>query len=181
MSKKCGHNHNCGCKDAPFLTPAPCPPGTDCPETPQCPQVWDAKCVIYYGDEIVDLGITPGMSMNDVMEILLLNSLNPTCVDPTGSCQSVLNVHSITVTSSSVLVGWNNAPNATQYIVEYKLSTDLSWTSNPAVIAPNHQDTIGGLAPASDYYIRVNAFNTDASPTCSCYSLTIQVTTLNAS
>jgi hypothetical protein len=180
MSKKCGHNWSCGCKDTALNTPPPCPQGIDCPEPTTCSEIWDANCVIYNGDPILELGISPGDSMNIIMNKLVLLATNPGCADPAADCSSVLNVHSITITSASVLLGWNNTPNATSYIVEYTPSSSISWVTNPAVIAPNHTDTITGLAPATEYYIRVNAFNSNGSPACSCYSLTIKVTTLAA-
>ena len=179
--KKCGHNWSCGGKDTALNTPPPCPQGVDCPEPDACSEVWDSKCVIYNGDPILELGINPGDAFNIIMEKLTLLATNPTCVDPASDCQSVLNVHTTTITSSSIALSWNNAANATSYVVEYTPSSSISWTPNPAVIAPNHSDTITGLAPATEYYVRVSAVNSNASPTCRCYSLTIIVTTSVAS
>lgn len=178
--KNCGHNWKCGCNDRALNTPPPCPQGVNCPDPSPCSEIWDSACVVYNGDPIRELDINPGDSMNLIMNKLILLSTNPTCVDPDSDCQSVLNVHSTQITSSSIYLSWNNAPNATSYVVEYTPVSAISWVVNPAVIPTNHTDVITGLAPNTDYYVRVNAYNNLASPTCNCYSLTIKVTTLNS-
>lgn len=180
MSKNCGHNWKCGCKDTALNTPPPCPQGIDCPDPSPCSEIWDSRCIIYNGDPIAELGINPGDTFNLIMEKLILINTNPGCVDPDGDCQSVLNVHSITITSSSIYLGWNNATNATSYVVEYSSDGGATWTPNAPVIATNHTDTITGLAPATEYLVHVLSYNGTVSPTCSCTSLTIKVTTLSS-
>lgn len=170
MAKNCGHNFKCGCSDSALTTPISCPTGPDC-EGETCPQVWDAHCIVYNGDEIVDLGINPGDRLDVILQKLVLNSLNPGCVNPLNTCQSALNLRSTTVTNSSITIAWDTVGNGVSYQVEYKIAGAGSWTLNPIVIIG--QDVISGLLPDTDYNIRVNT----VCGMGSCYSLTINVKT----
>lgn len=48
---------NCGCESA-LVTPAPCPTPGGCPSPQVCAEVFDAKCIIYNGDNIICNGNT---------------------------------------------------------------------------------------------------------------------------
>src|SRR3989304_2590229 len=102
--KKCGHNLGCGCKDSALTTNLPCPPGTPCINPEPCAQVWDMHCIIYTGNTIVDLDINPGDRMDEIMQKLILNGLNPGCVDPTSTCQSALNLAAQVIGTTSITV-----------------------------------------------------------------------------
>jgi len=169
--KKC-KSSPCGCKDT-ALPMAPLCTTAECPQPAQCPEVWDACCVIYTGDTIVDLDINPGDKVCEILQKLILNGLNPGCVDPTSTCQSVLNLFSYNITDVGLEVQWTGVSTATSYIVEYKEATSLVWILNPAVLPPVDHNAITGLQPSTDYHVRVNAICASGN----CYSLTIQVTT----
>src|ERR1041385_7872102 len=113
--KKCGHSGACGCKDVALSTPPPCPQGVNCPEPTSCSEIWAAECVIYNGDSIYEIGIYPGETVSTVMQKLLLFATNPSCANflPDSTCQSVLNVRSTDITSSSIDLSWDNSLVAT--------------------------------------------------------------------
>lgn len=166
----------CGCIDTGLTTPTPCEHDTiNCPSPEPCPETFSDECVIHTGDEIVELGIRTGDRLSDILQLIALYFTNPTCADPNSACSSPLGVHSITVTTGTISVGWNPTANALGYEVEYREVSAMSWTINPQVPqSATPVDIIGGLAPGTSYYIRVR-------PVCvlpsACYSVTILVTT----
>lgn len=174
------HNHKpcktkpCGCEDTGLHTPTPCIHDTfECPNPDPCAETFSDCCVVHNGDGIVDLGITEGARLCDMLQIITLFLTNPNCIIPGAICQSPLGLHSITITGTTVKVGWTSAGSPSAFQVEYKLASALTWTLNPALLPTATTDTIGGLTLNSDYYIRVRA-------TCintSCYSVTIHIKT----
>lgn len=163
----------CGCSDAPLLTPPPCTTGTPaCPTGDKCPETFAAGCTVYTGDTIADLNILKGDRMDIVIQKLALFVLNPGCSYP-ASCQSVVGVRSTNVSATIIGVQWNPFAAATTYQVQYRATTSGTWLLNPAVASTSSSDMIGGLLPATSYYVRVNTF-CGISP---CTSLTILVTT----
>jgi hypothetical protein len=167
--KKCGVK-KCACADKALTTPASCTTSA-CDNGETCAQIWSAHCVVWTGDAIVDLDINPGDRMDEIVQKLILNGLNPGCVDPTSSCLSVLNLRSTSINTTTIAVAWDITSTATSYQVEYRAASSMTWLLNPAVTIGS--DTIGGLTTATDYYIRVNATYASGG----CYSLTIKVTT----
>lgn len=163
----------CGCTDTGLTTPTPCEHDTvSCPDPDPCPETFSDECVVHTGDEIVELGILQGDRLDDILQLLALWYTNPSCVQPGVGCSSPLGLHSIGITTTTIKLGWNPTTTALGYEVEYREVTNLSWTVNPQVLTT--VDTIGGLLPATSYYIRVK-------PVCLlpslCYSVTIRVTT----
>jgi hypothetical protein len=176
MKKNCGCKVPCGCKDVALTTPAspPCTQGTaDCPNPEQCSEVFDARCVTWQGDPIIDLGIKPGDRLSEVIEKLALAATNSGCVLANATCHSVLNLASIAKSTTTITLGWTAALGATSYVIEYKLPAAMSYTSSAPIAVPATSGTIGGLLPNTEYYIRVRT--TCASSTC--YSLIISVKT----
>ena len=167
----CGHNFKCGCSDAALTTPISCPTDEGCENPEICSQIWDAHCVVYNGDEIVDLDINPGDRMDVILQKQVLNSLNPGCINPLNTCRSVLNLRSTSITTSTISIAWDTVATAVSYQLEYKVSGAASRTLNPAVVIGS--DVIGGLLSATDYNIRINAICASGG----CYSLTINVKT----
>ncbi len=95
----------------------------------------------------------------------------------TDVCGAVVGLRSLSVTTNTIELGWLPQGAATEYQVEYKLATALSWTLvtpvTPTVGAMIETQTIGSLLPNTEYHFRVDT-------TChsgSCYSVTISVTT----
>jgi hypothetical protein len=95
----------------------------------------------------------------------------------TDLCGSVVGLRSLSITTTTIELGWLPQGAATEYQVEYKLATALSWTLvapvTPTVGAMIETQTVGALIPNTEYHFRVDT-------TChfgSCYSVTILVTT----
>lgn len=174
MSGGCGHKDpNCGCKDSPLTTNLQCAPEVPCENPETCAQIWDAHCIIWNGPDIVDLDINKGDRLDEILQKLVLNGMNPGCIDPTSTCQSVLNLVPLSIGPNSITVGWSASPTAVTYQVEYREASAMSWTLNAAIAVGINQDSIGPLLPNTEYYIRVNA----QCGSGSCYSLTIKVKT----
>ena len=163
----------CGCKDHALESNQGCPPGHNCSDKNSCPSVQDAHCVVYNGPILTDFGINPGDRLDTVLQKIALWTLNPSCVDPANTCQSVLNLLPFSITSTTFGISWTGQVNSTGYQVEYKTVSALSWTLNTVVPTTQFQDTVIGLLPGTTYLVRVNS--TCASG--SCYSLTISLTT----
>ncbi|MBR0225796.1 MAG: fibronectin type III domain-containing protein, partial [Thermoguttaceae bacterium] len=71
-------------------------------------------------------------------------------------------------TANSVTVAWNAVSNASGYVVEYKSSTDTSYTVMPETT--NTTITIANLAPETTYKLRVYAVGDGISYSDSAYS-----------
>lgn len=167
----------CGCKDVGFTTPLtpPCDTNTaDCPGKETCAEVFDAQCIVWNGDPIVDAGITTGMRMSEIIQRLVLFATNPSCIQPDAECQSPLNLKVISRSTNTVTVQWDDS-GADSYEVEYKLASDSSWTVMTATTL--NQQVVGLLTAGEEYHIRVNGICSSASPSTNCYSLTISAET----
>jgi len=169
--KNCGHTGPCGCGESviPMGYIPGCPTG--CPTPKQCAEINPSKCLVYTGDTLANLGIYNGMNFDTIVQILGSFILGPGCMYPDSPCKSVVGLQTDSIGSSIVSLSWLPAPVGSTYIVQYKLSSDVNWTSNPSTTGTS--DTIGGLAPNTTYLIRVvsSANNT------SCNSLSLQIKT----
>lgn len=77
--KNCGHNNiNCGCKDTYLTTPPPCPTPVDCPDPQPCSEVFDAKCIVYTGTNIL-CGQDIVVSQNDSVAEALASVVDYFC------------------------------------------------------------------------------------------------------
>lgn len=171
MKKLCECEHPCGCGNNVVNVPVPCI-SPECSNPEKCSETYSSDCVIYTGDTIANLGITKGMPMSVVVQMLLNAIVNPTCIYPTSACISVVNVVTTSIGQTVVSLNWNNIiTGGPSYQVEYRPVTSSTWTGNP--ITTNTFDTISGLIPNTDYYIRVKTICSSSS----CYSLTIQIKT----
>jgi hypothetical protein len=174
---KCGSNTSpCGCGDKPLTTiPVfPCPPDVNCPTPEPCDEIFNAACISYLGPEIVDLGITPGMRFDQIIQILALSVTNPGCIVQPTTCLSVSTLALNQVTNMSIVPSWVLVPTAINYQIEYKLSTNLVWTLNPLLPPTATQDLISGLVPNTSYDVRINAICSFGN----CYSVTLRILTL---
>lgn len=178
---KCNSGNNkCGCTDSPYTTVKTytCPPDEQCPTPTPCSEYVDTACVIYNNAGIVELGISDGTSLQEILQKLaiILDDLGlPACADPTSACQATFNVYPTDVSSTSITLSWSPNPTAVTYVVEYKTAAAVIWNVLPAQPAANPtQILINNLTANTEYYVRVLS-------TCAlgnCYSATISITTL---
>lgn len=164
----------CGCEDTGLTTPTPCIHDTfECPNPDPCPETFSTNCLIYTKDTIVDTNIQNGDTMSNILQIMSLWLTNPLCMDPNATCKSITYLYSITVTTSTIKVGWTPNGTPTSYQVEYKKATDPTWITYPLLANTVFTDTIGGLLPNTAYQIRVKSI----CGAQSCNSVTIQLNT----
>lgn len=158
----------------PLTTPPSCTSGNPACTGDECSETYDAKCAIYTGDAIANLGILKGDSVSDVIQKLATWIVNPGCASPAGSCQAVTGFYSTTIAANYINLKWNLVTTATKYQVEYRKTTVGTWILNPERASTVSTDIISGLEANTDYYVRINT-------TCSsgnCYSITLQIKTL---
>lgn len=165
---------NCGCIDTGLKTPSPCPHDIpNCPNANPCAETFSDCCIIHNGDTILDSQITQGMPLCEALQILTLMITNPGCVAVGATCQSVIGLHSIAITATTIKVGWTPLI-ATSYEVYYKPSSSSTWLINPTIPATQLFDTVGLLTPNTLYDIKVGS-KCGQGPDC--FSVTIQVLT----
>ena len=168
----------CGCLDTGLTTPSPCPHDAYvCPDPDPCAETFSDCCIIHTGDSIVDIGINQGDSLCTILQQMALWMTNPQCADPNSACRSVLNLHTIAITPTTIKVGWQIVNTPTYCQVESKEASSLTWLLNPQVNYPGAIDTIGGLLPNTWYHIRVHAVCELPGGETGCYSVTILVKT----
>lgn len=167
--QNCGCNKPCGCGDVVLTTPPSCP--VQCTNGDPCPETFDAKCLVYMGNTIANLGITTGMRFDDILQILVMGIVNPGCIYPSAPCQGVVGLKSTSISAGTINLKWLPVSTAVNYQVEYRATTSATWITNP--VTTNTVDSIGGLLPNTSYYVRVKT-------TCgsgNCYSLVLTITT----
>ncbi len=183
MKRNCGCKIPCSCGDTVFTTPPSCCDGNPaCPAGDPCAETFNSCCIIYTGDTIANLDIKQGDRVCDIIQKLAALIVNPGCFFPTAACQGAVGFFSTLITATTIKLKWAAVSVATQYQVEYRLTTVGTWSLNPVVAtSATPTDTIGGLLPNSVYFVRVKTFcPTDptrdtAIPTC--YSLVLQIKT----
>lgn len=169
--KKC--KKDCGCPQG-YTTANVCATSLPvCANPDPCTETFNAACIVYMGDEIVDLGIKKGDRMDLIIQKLALMAVNPGCALPTSGCNAVLGLATTSISSSIINLTWLAAIGALNYSVEYRQVSSLTWLVNPTLGPTVTTDYITGLAAATEYYIRVNAICSVGN----CYSLTIKVKT----
>lgn len=172
IKRNCGCKLPCGCGDHVLTTPPACGTGNpDCVNPEKCSETFSSECAIYMGDTIANLNIYKGDRLTTVVQKLAQALLNPGCAMPTSPCTGVVGFGSYIITQGTIALSWLAAPSAITYQVEYRAITSAIWLLNPAVAGLT--DTIAGLLPNTDYYVRVNSQCNGFS----CYSLVLQITT----
>jgi len=172
----CGSNQSCGCKDGPLTTVpgCPCPPDANCPVPQKCVEAVSAGCVILKDYTIVDTNFPEGGNMEQLLQMISLFLIDPTCITPGGSCQSVPYIYPYSITSSSIAVAWVASATAVDYQVEYRHISQVVWTLMPNQFTPvPNTAVISPLLPNETYFIRVNAFCAVGN----CYSVTLRINT----
>ena len=163
--QSCGSiTRTCGCTDTPYTTPIASTCVTACP--PKCAEYYDAACTLIK-DGIVDIGIQAGDSMESIVQRLVIYLTNEACLDTTA-----IPVKTNVITPLTIDLVWGAVTGATGYQVEYKVPSAVTWTLLP--VQTSTSVTIGGLIPATEYYIRVNT----TTELDNCYSVTISASTL---
>lgn len=169
---KCKSKGKCGCADKALTTNSPCAQDTpSCPTGDPCPETFSAACVAYMGNDLPELDIVQGDRLDIILQKLLLTLTNPGCAYPGNSCLSVIGLATTSITSTTAKLKWLASSTAISYSVEYREITSGTWLINPSTTGLT--DTISGLTPGTEYYVRVNT-------TCAlgtCYSLTIKIKT----
>ena len=171
---KCDDKY-CGCADKAIPVAPPCEQGTaDCPYPEPCSETFSAQCSIYTGDDLVELGISKGDRMSDVVQRLGLWLLRAGCINPTATCQAVTDLHTTYISGSMVKLAWSPSASASTYTVQYS-PDNLSWFSyTPDIAGTSSTYSIGSLTSGTDYYFRILTNCTSGGP---CESLIIKVTT----
>lgn len=172
--KKCKQN-KCGCGSSAIEMPPVylnCP--NPCESTEKCTQLYNMDCICYDGEDIIELDIKKGERMTSIMKKLISAILYPGCSDYSSvtACKNTVNVIITNIGANSLSIEWNEVNTAVNYIVEFKLSSSLTWNTLPAVNVTNA--SIVGLTAESIYDIRVIV--TCAATTCA--SLQYRIKTL---
>lgn len=162
---------DCGCGDDIFAMKPACDTPPSCYNGNNCAEVFSTNCLIYGGDSIADLGIIKGAKLTDVLQLIINAITNPGCTFPTSLCLSVVGFGSTSISSSGASFVWTPLSGAVSYQLEYKLIASPTWTVNAPTTNP--YDSLAGLTPNTQYYVRVST-NCGAN---SCYSLQLLITT----
>jgi hypothetical protein len=173
MSCNC-NTKPCGCQDTKLTTPLT----TYCKNQEPCEEAVFTECVEYNGNNIVDIEIKNGERLDTTLKKFVLYLTNPTCFDPTATCQAVKDFEVLDITSTEGTVFWvvPGAPAAiTAVTLEY--STDETFaTSITADVTGMTQYKIINMIADTEYYIRLKT-STAGSPDC-CTSITLNFKTL---
>lgn len=170
LNKDCGCIDTCGC-NSDILSLRPICSSPECANPEKCSETFSTDCIVYTGDTILDLGIPKGARLTDVLQILMNFAVNPGCASPNSPCISVVGFHSRTINQTTVIFDWSALVGTVSYQIQYRPVTSNTWLFNPAT--NNNFDTIGGLLPNTQYYVKVNTL----CGANSCFSLTLLITT----
>jgi hypothetical protein len=176
MSKKCGHSIPCGCKDTALTTGAPCGEGIDCTGNP-CAENFCADCILWCGPGLPNLGITQGMPLSDIIQIIeITQSSDISCVDTSDSCKSVLWGSQLTSTSTSININWSYIdPLQT---ADYTLTYGDGVSNTVVTLTPGSTSfTIENLIPNKLYYLAIDS-TCASEPDAPCSSALITIKTL---
>ena len=109
------------------------------------------KTRYYYGNDIINPATTSSYYGYYVPNIRFFGNCGGNCMAPSANITDV--------SSNSVSLAWLPNGSETSWRVEYKLSTDTTWTL--AATVTNSSYTVNGLAANTEYDVRVGAVCTD--------------------
>lgn len=170
---------NCGCNTKPcncsgdYLSSSPfCGVIPACANPEKCSETFSTDCIVFTGDSVVDLGIPNGTRLTTLLQLLMKAIVDPGCVLPTAPCLSVLGFASTAISATTASFSWGQVGGTVNYQLQYALAGPMpTWIMNP--VTSNTFDTIGGLTPNTQYYVKVST-NCSAN---SCFSLTLLINT----
>ena len=153
------------------------PDSTTCPAPQICSEFVYTGCIIYNGPELTQINIFPGMDMNQIIQTLVINDIDPACV--TTPCSAPL-ISVIKITGTTIDIGWSLCPDCSDsaiYTLSYMVedASPSIWIDLTSVIAPTAHLIITNLDCNTIYLIKVSAEYSDHT----CESLIIRVTTSN--
>ncbi len=169
--KNCGCQRVCGCGDV-LAQGSACSGYPSCSDPQECPEVQDGKCLIYTGDEIVNIPVPNGARFNEIVQRMIGAIVSPGCNYSDSICLAVV-FYSDYITPTTIRLKWGVPENnGAQFQVYYRKTTDTNWSLNTAVDLDVTTDTIAGLTPDTYYYIKIATL-------CEivCYSVTLKIKT----
>lgn len=158
----CKAKKPCGCEDTGLTTPSPCIHDTpECPDPPQCCEIFDSACILYNGLGNECLEVTTGQTVQEVLDIIMTKVATLACV----SCP-VVTIPANNTTDIELLptLTWGASPGAISYTLYFgtdplalpPIEIGLTGTSY-TFVAPNEL-TVGTV-----YYWSVTAFSATAN------------------
>ncbi len=95
----------------------------------------------------------PNDVINDIVSHNLTSGTTYTFTPPTAICTRVSNILSSNITTTSADIQWTAGGSETQWAVEYKITTDTSWTVAGTTSTPSYSLT--SLLPGLRYQVQV--------------------------
>jgi hypothetical protein len=168
--KTCNCNKPCGCGENVFSQNSSCSGYPSCEGGEKCSESLDGACVVYTGEEIVNITVPKGAKFNEIVQRMVGAITNPGCNYPDSPCLSPI-VGLKKVTNSTIEVEWGSTGAAT-YKIYYRKEGVTNWTASSATTELS--GTIAGLLANTTYQVRVLG---SCSALLSCYSVTLSITT----
>lgn len=174
VRRNCNCTNVCGCGDV-LQQGSACSGYPSCSDPNECAEAQDGKCLMYTGDEIVNIPIPSGATYNEIVQRMVGAITSPGCNYADSPCLAVL-FNSTYIDSTKIKLRWGLPENnEAQFQVEYRKTTTATWSQNTAVDPDVQEDTLAGLTPNTYYYIRIATLCESV-----CYSVTVKIKTLPA-
>jgi len=174
MKKKCGCNKPCQCGDNVISQGSACSGYPSCSEVEQCFETQDGKCLIYTGDEIVNIAVPQGARFNEIIQKLVGMITNPGCNSPNSPCSAVI-FNSDYITPTTIRVKWGIPSGFSgNFQIYYRKTGTVNFSLNTAVSSTVNTDTAAGLEPDTYYEIKIASICPDLDP---CFSVTLKIKT----
>lgn len=179
---KCNPTKDCGCKDTALNNPCTY---TDCSiGSERCSDIQCTECVSYCGSSfrIGDPGgriqIDTGERLDSIIQkfaLMLRSAGGATTCTSSDLFHAPYNLYVSNITNSTMILVWDGESSLTSQIDVYYGDPDtVTWVqANTSPIAPGlNTFTITGLAPSTDYKIKITATGV-APATCDTVELLV--------